>query len=53
MLRGNRWLYEQVTQHCPDFVVADTLPELVAKMNGLVGDGSVRPRRRHRSHFAL
>src|SRR5512139_3390070 len=41
MLRGNRWLYEQVTQNCPDFVVADTLPELVAKMNALVGDGSV------------
>jgi predicted oxidoreductase len=41
MLRGNRWLYDQVTQHCPDFVVADTLPELVAKMNALAGDGSV------------
>jgi hypothetical protein len=41
MLRGNRWLYEQLTQNCPDFVVADTLPDLVDRMNGLVGDGSV------------
>jgi hypothetical protein len=41
LLRGNRWLYEQVTRHCPDFVVAATLPELVDKMNALVGDGSV------------
>jgi hypothetical protein len=42
MLRGNRWLYEQLTQNCPDFVVADSLPALVGKMNTLVGDGSVR-----------
>jgi len=41
MLRGNRWLYEQVTTNCPDFVVADTLGELVEKMNALAGDGSV------------
>jgi len=41
MLRGNHWLYEQVTQHCPDFVVAETLPDLVDRMNGLAGDGSV------------
>ena len=41
MLRGNRWLYEQVTRNCRDFVVADTLPALVEKMNALVGDGSV------------
>ena len=41
MLRGNRWLYEQLTQNCPDFVVADSLPALVEKMNALVGDGSV------------
>jgi hypothetical protein len=41
MLRGNRWLYDEVTRNCTDFVVADTLPELVAKMNALTGDGSV------------
>jgi predicted oxidoreductase len=41
MLRGNHWLYEQVTQNCPDVVVADTLGELVEKMNALAGDGSV------------
>jgi hypothetical protein len=41
MLRGNRWLYAELTQNCPDFVVADSLPALVEKMNTLVGDGSV------------
>ncbi len=41
MLRGNRWLYAEVTRNCPDFVVADTLPELVEKMNALNGDDSV------------
>jgi len=38
---GNRWLYDQMTGHCPDFVVADTLPALVGKMNALTGDDSV------------
>ena len=41
MLRGNRWLYDEVTRNCPDVVVADTLPALVEKMNALAGDGSV------------
>jgi predicted oxidoreductase len=41
MLRGNRWLYDEVTRNCPDFVVAGSLPELVEKMNALAGDGSV------------
>jgi uncharacterized protein len=41
MLRGNRWLYDEVTRNCRDFVVADTLPELVDRMNALAGDGSV------------
>ena len=41
MLLGNRWLYAELTGNCPDVVVADTLPDLVAKMNALVGDGSV------------
>jgi predicted oxidoreductase len=38
---GNRWLLEELTGHCPDFVVAGSLPELVDKMNALQGDGSV------------
>jgi predicted oxidoreductase len=41
ILLGNHWLYDQMTQLCPDVVVASTLPELVEKMNALVGDGSV------------
>jgi len=41
MLRGNRWLYDEMTQRCPDVVVAPTLDELVEKMNGLAGDRSV------------
>ncbi len=41
LVLGNHWLYEQMTQHCPDFVVAPTIEELVAKMNVLAGDGSV------------
>jgi hypothetical protein len=41
MLRGNHWLYDELTRNCKDFVVAESLPELVAKMNDLVGDGSV------------
>ena len=41
MIFGNRWLYDQVIGNCVDFVVADSLPELVARMNTLVGDESV------------
>jgi len=41
LLRGNRWLYDELTANCEDIVVADTLPELVERMNELVGDGSV------------
>ena len=41
MLLGNHWLYDQMTQLCPDVVVAGTLAELADKMNALVGDGSV------------
>jgi predicted oxidoreductase len=41
ILVGNRRLYEEVTANCVDFVVAETLPELVERMNALVGDGSV------------
>jgi predicted oxidoreductase len=41
VLLGNHWLYDQMTQLCPDVVVAPTVEELVAKMNALAGDGSV------------
>jgi predicted oxidoreductase len=41
LLFGNRWLYDELTANCADVVVADTLPELVERMNDLVGDGSV------------
>jgi hypothetical protein len=41
LLLGNRWLYDELTANCEDIVVADTLPELVERMNELVGDGSV------------
>ncbi|MEJ2547837.1 MAG: FAD-binding dehydrogenase [Gemmatimonadota bacterium] len=41
ILFGNRWLYDEITTHCRDFVVADSLPELVERMNALGGDDSV------------
>ncbi|MCL7937652.1 MAG: FAD-binding dehydrogenase [marine benthic group bacterium] len=41
ILFGNRRLYEEVVANCEDFIVADTLPELVERMNALVGDDSV------------
>jgi len=41
LLLGNRWLYEELVANCPDIVVADSLPELVERMNELAGDGSV------------
>jgi hypothetical protein len=41
LLLGNRWLWDELTRNCEDFVVADSLPELVERMNALVGDDSV------------
>jgi predicted oxidoreductase len=41
ILFGNRWLVDEMIGHCPDFVTAPTLPELVAKMNALQGDAAV------------
>jgi len=41
LLRGNQWLYGEMTQNCPDVVSADSLPELIEKMNALTGDSSV------------
>lgn len=42
ILLGNRWLVDRMTRECADFVVADTLPQLVERMNGLNGDDAVR-----------
>jgi len=41
ILFGNRWLVKEMVDHCPDFVTASTLPELVEKMNALQGDRAV------------
>lgn len=41
LLFGNRWLLREMTDNCIDFVVANSLPELVDKMNALQGDDSV------------
>jgi predicted oxidoreductase len=41
LLFGNKWLYEEMTSTCKDFVVGRDLPELVAKMNALQGDDAV------------
>lgn len=37
-LFGNRPLVDTVTRHCPDVVTANTLPELVTRMNALQAD---------------
>lgn len=41
ILLGNRWLVREMIDHCPDFVTANSFPELVEKMNALQGDQSV------------
>ncbi len=41
LLFGNRWLFDELAEHSPDFLTAHTLPELVEQMNALVGDDSV------------
>ena len=41
VLFGNRWLVNEMITNCRDFVTANSLPELVEKMNALQGDGSV------------
>ncbi|HYA58842.1 MAG TPA: FAD-dependent oxidoreductase, partial [Burkholderiaceae bacterium] len=40
---GNRWLLKTMSQHCPDFVQADTLPQLVQRMNALLAAGTKMP----------
>ena len=41
LLFGNRWLVDEMSANCPDFVSATSLPELVEKMNALQGDAAV------------
>lgn len=42
LLLGNRWLYDSLTRECEDLVLAQSLPELVEKMNRLQGDDAVQ-----------
>jgi hypothetical protein len=42
VLLGNRWLVNDMLTNCPDFVTAQSLPELVEKMNALQGDDAVQ-----------
>ena len=39
---GNRWLVNTLIENCKDVVVAQSLPELVDKMNALQGDDAVQ-----------
>jgi predicted oxidoreductase len=41
VLRGNRPLVDKILAECEDVIAADTLPELVDKMNALTGQAKV------------
>jgi len=41
LLFGSRWLVDTLCRDCPDILVADTLPELVTRMNALAGEDAV------------
>jgi predicted oxidoreductase len=41
ILFGNKWLVKEMLDHCSDFVTANSLPELVDKMNALQDDQAV------------
>jgi len=41
LLFGNCWLYDELTRNSEDIVQADTLPELVERMNAMNGDDVV------------
>ena len=41
LLLGNRWLYDELTRNCVDFVTGNSLDELTYRMNVLAGKGSV------------
>ncbi len=43
VLTGDRWLYQEMTQNCEDFVVAGSVEELAQGMNALTGTQDVRP----------
>ena len=43
MLFGNRWLVGDLTAHCPDVVVADTVETLVERMNALQPKAAIDP----------
>ncbi len=43
ILLGNRRLVDDMIDHCPDFVIADSLEELADRMNALTGEGEVDP----------
>lgn len=42
LLRGNKPLVNDMLQNCPDFVTANSLEELVKKMNALEGNDDVK-----------
>jgi predicted oxidoreductase len=41
MLIGNRWIVDDLSAHCPDFVVASTVEGLAAKMNALAPQAAI------------
>ncbi len=43
LLQGNGEQVQEFIDHCPDFVTADSVPELAAKMNTLAGTNDVDP----------
>ncbi len=42
LVGNNRKLVDKIASNCEDFLVADTLPELVGKMNNLTGENHVK-----------
>jgi predicted oxidoreductase len=44
LLRGNGDQVQEFIDHCPDFVTAQSVPELAQKMNALAGSNDVDPK---------
>ncbi len=44
LLRGNGEQVQEFIDHCPDFVTAQSVPELAQKMNALAGTNDVDPK---------
>ncbi len=42
LVTGNKKLVNEVIEHCEDVIIADTVEELVRKMNDLTGEGHVQ-----------